>query len=38
MKQLQKLPIGEQDFETLRKENRLYIDKTELIYQMVQDS
>lgn len=34
---LQKLPIGEQDFETLRRENRLYIDKTELIYQMVQD-
>ena len=34
---LQKLPIGEQDFETLRRENRLYIDKTELICQMVQD-
>ena len=34
---LRKLPIGEQDFETLRRENRLYIDKTELIYQMVQD-
>ena len=34
---LQKLPMGEQDFETLRRENRLYIDKTELIYQMVQD-
>ena len=35
--ELQKLPIGEQDFETLRQENRLYIDKTELIYQMIRD-
>lgn len=35
--ELQKLPIGEQDFETLRRENRLYIDKTELICQMIQD-
>ena len=34
---LQKLPIGEQSFEKLRRANRLYVDKTEYIYQMVQD-
>jgi len=27
--QLQTLPIGEQSFEKLRRENRLYVDKTE---------
>lgn len=28
------LPIGEQSFEKLRRENRLYVDKTEYIYRM----
>lgn len=37
MEELKKLPIGEQEFELLRRENRLYIDKTDLIYQMIQD-
>jgi Predicted AAA-ATPase/PD-(D/E)XK nuclease superfamily len=30
-----KLPLGIQDFETIRTENYLYVDKTELIYQLV---
>jgi hypothetical protein len=30
-----KLPIGIQDFETIRTDNYLYVDKTELIYQMI---
>jgi hypothetical protein len=30
-----KLPVGIQDFEKLRTENYVYIDKTELIYQMI---
>jgi hypothetical protein len=30
-----KLPVGIQDFETIRTENYLYVDKTELIYQMI---
>ena len=34
---LLKLPIGEQSFEKLRTENRLYVDKTEYIYRMAQD-
>ena len=34
---LQKLPIGEQSFEKLRSENRLYVDKTAYIYRMTQD-
>ena len=34
--ELQELPIGEQVFETLRRERYLYIDKTELIYSMTQ--
>ena len=34
--ELQELPIGEQVFETLRREGYLYIDKTELIYSMTQ--
>ena len=31
-----KLPIGIQDFEKLRKNNFLYVDKTEIIYNLVQ--
>ena len=34
--ELKVLPIGEQSFESLRKYNRLYVDKTELIYSMTQ--
>ena len=34
--QLQKLPLGIQDFEKLRTENALYVDKTRLVYDMVQ--
>jgi predicted DNA-binding protein YlxM (UPF0122 family) len=30
-----KLPVGVQDFETLRTENYVYIDKTQLLYQMI---
>jgi vacuolar-type H+-ATPase subunit E/Vma4 len=30
-----KLPIGIQDFETIRTENYLYVDKTQLLYQMI---
>jgi len=32
---LQKLPIGIQEFEKLRREGYLYVDKTELIYQLI---
>ena len=32
---IRKLPIGVQSFEYLRKENYLYVDKTELVYQLV---
>jgi len=35
MNQRQKLPIGVQEFEKLRREGYLYVDKTELIYQLV---
>ena len=35
MTQLKTLPIGIQNFESLRKEDFLYIDKTELIYNMI---
>nr|VFK30625.1 MAG: PD-(D/E)XK nuclease superfamily protein [Candidatus Kentron sp. MB] len=35
MKPLQKLPIGIQDFETLREGGYLYIDKTESIHRMI---
>jgi hypothetical protein len=35
MTQLMNLPIGIQDFESLRKDGYLYIDKTELIYKMI---
>ena len=31
---MQKLPIGLQDFEGLRNEDFLYVDKTELLYQL----
>ena len=34
---MRKLPIGEQSFEKLRRENRLYVDKTAYIYRMAQD-
>src|SRR6267154_2212893 len=30
-----KLPVGIQDFETIRTENYVYVDKTQLIYQMI---
>ena len=33
-----KLPIGIQTFEKIRKEGYLYVDKTELIWEMVQTS
>ena len=35
--ELQTLPIGEQSFVKLRTNNRLYVDKTEFIYRMIQD-
>ena len=35
--ELQTLPIGEQSFIKLRSKNRLYVDKTEYIYRMIQD-
>ncbi len=35
MTQLKTLPIGIQDFEKVRKGEYLYIDKTELIYDMI---
>ena len=35
MAQLKNLPIGIQNFESLRKNNFLYIDKTELIYNLI---
>ena len=34
MKMLNKLPMGTQSFETLRKFNEIYIDKTDLISQL----
>ncbi|ADV43937.1 ATP-binding protein [Bacteroides helcogenes] len=34
MEQMRKLPIGIQTFEKLREENYLYVDKTDLIYQI----
>jgi hypothetical protein len=30
-----KLPVGIQDFETIRTENYVYVDKTQLVYQMI---
>ena len=35
MGQLKTLPIGIQDFEKLRKDGYLYVDKTELIYKLI---
>jgi len=35
--ELQTLPIGEQSFVKLRTKNRLYVDKTEYIYRMIQN-
>ncbi|MBQ7156302.1 MAG: AAA family ATPase, partial [Bacteroidaceae bacterium] len=35
MGQLKTLPIGIQDFEGLRKDGYLYVDKTELIYKLI---
>jgi hypothetical protein len=32
-----KLPIGIQDFESLRKDNFLYVDKTEYVYRIVNE-
>ena len=33
---VRKLPIGVQDFEKLRRENCLYVDKTQFVYQLTQ--
>lgn len=35
MEDIRKLPVGVQDFESLRREGYLYIDKTEYIYKLV---
>lgn len=35
MKQLRNLPIGIQDFESLRTDGYLYVDKTALIYKAI---
>ena len=35
MVQERKLPIGIQDFESIRKDGYLYVDKTEYIYKLV---
>lgn len=37
MERLQKLPIGIQNFDKLRSENFLYVDKTEKIYKLIND-
>ncbi|MDR1201586.1 MAG: AAA family ATPase, partial [Tannerellaceae bacterium] len=34
MNTIRKLPIGIQDFEKLRKDNCLYVDKTQYVYQL----
>ncbi len=34
---MQKLPIGIQNFEDIRKENYLYVDKTKQILQMIEN-
>ncbi|MDR1153075.1 MAG: AAA family ATPase, partial [Bacteroidales bacterium] len=36
MNTVRKLPVGIQDFEKLRKENCLYVDKTQYVYQLAQ--
>jgi len=38
MSALRKLPVGIQDFEKLRNDNCLYIDKTQYVYQLAQTS
>jgi len=38
MNTIRKLPIGIQDFEKLRKDNCLYVDKTQYVYQLIQTS
>jgi hypothetical protein len=38
MNTIRKLPIGIQDFEKLRKDNCLYVDKTQYVYQLAQTS
>lgn len=35
---LQGLPLGTSDFRSLRVNNEIYVDKTELIYEMVEPS
>lgn len=35
---LNKLPNGVSDFAKLRKEQRIYVDKTDLIYKLTQNS
>jgi Predicted AAA-ATPase/PD-(D/E)XK nuclease superfamily len=37
MEKNNKLPIGVQDFQVLRTENSIYVDKTEQIYHIIQD-
>ena len=37
METLKTLPIGEQSFEKLRREDRLYVDKTEYVYRMTHE-
>jgi len=32
---MKKLPLGRQDFSTIRENNYLYVDKTEFIYEMI---
>ncbi|MDR3185042.1 MAG: AAA family ATPase, partial [Prevotellaceae bacterium] len=38
MAPIRKMPIGIQDFEKLRTDNYVYVDKTEYLYQLVQTS
>lgn len=35
---LNKLPNGISDFDTLRKEQRIYVDKTDLIYKIASNN
>ena len=37
METRRKLPIGVQNFEKVRRENRIYVDKTKYLYSLVQD-
>ncbi|MBQ7166020.1 MAG: AAA family ATPase, partial [Treponema sp.] len=36
MANMRKMPVGIQDFETIRTEGYVYVDKTALIYELVQ--